>query len=144
MLAADSVQDVLGGRSVDDEGVNDGLLRCPRCTSRQVSRCGELIERHGTEAILAVPHKTSNAVEAASAESSPPEESYEWTEHKYDWWWCVGSMDDVDNLGLSRVVESPKGPLKLAMCPHQQVCESVSKKNQQALGQTSARRGSNK
>lgn len=103
----------LGGRTVDANGVNNGLLRCPRCTSRLVSRCGELVERQGADAILAVPHKPSGAVEAANP---PDDEAYEWTDHPYGWWWRVGGMDDVDNLGLSRVVSSPKGPLKLAMC----------------------------
>ena len=38
----------LGGRDVDANGINSGLLRCPRCFSRLLSRCGELQQLHGT------------------------------------------------------------------------------------------------
>jgi hypothetical protein len=55
------------------------------------------------------------ALEAAPAPAA--EEAWEWTSQTHVWWWRVGSMDDVDNLGLSRLVTCPAaGSLKLAMC----------------------------
>ena len=128
----------LGGREVNENRVNAGLLRCPRCMSRLVSKCGELRELQGLEAKLWVPSNKQvgekpvseeNVAEAASStsvvsaqETAPQElptskdDAYSWAEKPYTFWWMVGSMDDVDNLGLSRVVQSPRGPLKLAMC----------------------------
>ena len=98
----------LGGRDTDEHCVNRGLLRCPRCLSRMVSQCGELRQRNGPESALWVPGAKTSAPEE--------EEVFDWTQHSYGWWWAVGSMDDVDNLGLSRLVRSPLGMLKLAMC----------------------------
>ena len=45
-----------------------------------------------------------------------PRETFEFKETDYKWWWMVGGMDDVDNLGLSRSIASPRGELRLAMC----------------------------
>ena len=117
----------LGGRVTDEHKVNSGLLRCPRCMSRLVSRCGELVAREGQEACLLVPKRPSEGAAAAVEEvepvdgetaPTPAEEdtAWEWTESRYDWWWSVGGMDDVDNLGLSKLVTSPRGRMKLAMC----------------------------
>ena len=99
----------LGGRAIDANGVNCGLLRCPRCFSRLVSKCGELKELHAPDTSLWVPGQP-----LPRAEGAP--EAFEWTETVHTWWWLVGGMDDVDNLGLSRTVTSPRGELKLAMC----------------------------
>ena len=44
------------------------------------------------------------------------DDHWTWSSSPYANWWRVGSMDDVDNLGLSRVVPAPPGRLKLAMC----------------------------
>ena len=41
----------LGGREVDDAGINRGLLRCPRCLSRIASKNGVLTERRGADAV---------------------------------------------------------------------------------------------
>ena len=97
----------LGGRSVNASGINNGLLRCPRCASRLLSLCGALRER---DAPFWVP---SRAIEPAEAGE---EETYEWNETRHTHWWRVEDVGDVDNLGLSRVVESPMGRLKLALC----------------------------
>ena len=102
----------LGGRSVDEFNVNNGLLRCPRCDSRLVSKCGELVQRSGADMSLWVPGAIKKGPELY--DDAPDE--YEWSERPHEWWWSVGSMDDVDNLGLSKVVSPPCGPLKLAMC----------------------------
>ena len=57
------------------------------------------------------------AREPASNMDRPAADEWDWTETgPYTWWWMVGSMDDVDNLGLSRLVHSPRGLLKLVMC----------------------------
>ena len=109
----------LGGMDVDDHGINRGLLRCPRCDSRLVSKCGALKERQGPEALLWVPRKPDSAPAGSAAEDatgSTEEETWEWSEHPHTWWWLIEDMNDVDNGGLSRVVTSPAGPLKLVMC----------------------------
>lgn len=103
----------LGGRDVDAHGVNSGLLRCPRCLSRLVSKCGELRELHGADAKLWVPKAPASD---AGADVATADDAYDWAEAEHQWWWLVGSMDDVDNLGLSRTVQTPRGALKLAMC----------------------------
>ena len=46
----DSVE--LGGRDVDGRGTNAGLIRCPRCMSRILSKCGTLTARDGDEQVL--------------------------------------------------------------------------------------------
>lgn len=46
----DSVE--LGGRDVDERGTNAGLIRCPRCMSRILSKCGTLTARDGDEQVL--------------------------------------------------------------------------------------------
>ena len=53
---------------------------------------------------------------AASAGNVPEEEAWEWTEQLHSWWWEMADMEEVDNGGLSRLVTSPAGPLKLLMC----------------------------
>ena len=117
----------LGGRLTDEHGVNSSLLRCPRCFSRLVSRCGELTAREGEEAVLLVPRRPSEGGAAAAEEIEPvdgasaptpaaEDTAWEWTEQRHEWWWSVGGMDDVDNLGLSKLVCSPRGRMKLAMC----------------------------
>ena len=89
----------LGGRDVDEHGVNSGLLRCPRCLSRLVSCRGRLHERQGPDAILWVPHKPSGATDAdavASAADAPaPEAAWDWTEQQHTWWWSVADMEEV-------------------------------------------------
>ena len=134
----------LGGRDIDEHGVNKGLLRCPRCSTRLASKVGELQERSEADALLWVPRKpaggsstpSSNVTKAGAAEGDvaeadvaeadvaleaapapAAEEAWEWTSQTHVWWWRIGSMDDVDNLGLSRLVTCPAaGSLKLAMC----------------------------
>jgi len=139
----------LGGRDIDEHGVNKGLLRCPRCSTRLASKVGELQERSEADALLWVPRKpaggcsapstnvtkadvaepdvaeadvaeadVAEAEEALEAAPAPAaEEAWEWTSQTHVWWWRIGSMDDVDNLGLSRLVTCPAaGSLKLAMC----------------------------
>ena len=89
----------LGGRDVDEHGVNSGLLRCPRCLSRLVSCRGRLHERQGPDAILWVPRKPSGAADAeavASAADAPaPEAAWDWTEQQHTWWWSVADMEEV-------------------------------------------------
>ena len=104
----------LGGRATDDRGVNCGLLRCPRCFSRMVSKNGELKERHGSDAALWIPSRSSE--NGTSSGEPEDDEDISWSERPHTWWWRIVSMDDVDNLGLSRVVSAPCGSLKLVMC----------------------------
>ena len=89
----------LGGRDVDEHGINSGLLRCPRCLSRLVSCRGRLHERQGPDAILWVPRKPSGAADAeavASAADAPaPEAAWDWTEQQHTWWWSVADMEEV-------------------------------------------------
>ena len=116
LTASESVgRPALGGRATDDHGVNSGLLRCPRCLSRMVSNNGELSERHGADSALWIPGRSSadGSTEPAEADG---DDNLTWSQHPYSWWWRFGSMDDVDNLGLSRIVRAPRGNLKLAMC----------------------------
>ena len=54
----------LGGRDIDEHGVNRGLLRCPRCRSRLVSCRGRLHERQGPDTSFWVPHRPSGAAGA--------------------------------------------------------------------------------
>jgi hypothetical protein len=78
-----------------------------------------LVSRQGADALLSVPRKPTADTDApadASADAPAAEEVWEWTDSPYEWWWMVGSMDDVDNLGLSKLVRSPQGELKLAIC----------------------------
>ena len=117
----------LGGRDVDEHGVNSGLLRCPRCLSRLVSCRGRLHERQGPDAILWVPHKQSGAADAeavASAADAPaPEAAWDWTEQQHTWWWSVADMEEVHPRSvetlpmrppcLSRAAGWPRGWLKL-------------------------------
>ena len=100
--APESERPPLGGRDVDEHGVNSGLLRCPRCLSRLVSCRGRLQERQGPDASFWVPHKPSSAADApanavASADTPAAEVAWEWTEQQHTWWWSVADMEEVDN-----------------------------------------------
>eukprot|EP00964_Phaeocystis_antarctica_P049527 scaffold28730_cov70-Phaeocystis_antarctica.AAC.4 len=100
--APESERPPLGGRDVDEHGVNSGLLRCPRCLSRLVSCRGRLHERQGPDASFWVPHKPSSAADApanavASADTPAAEVAWEWTEQQHTWWWSVADMEEVDN-----------------------------------------------
>ena len=117
---ADSERPPLGGRDVDEHGVNSGLLRCPRCLSRLVSCRGRLHERQGPDASLWVPHKPSGAADApadavASAEDAlVPEVAWEWIEQQHTWWWSVADMEEVDNdVETTPDVAKPTPPKRL-------------------------------
>ena len=104
----------LGGRDVDEHGINSGLLRCPRCLSRLVSCRGRLHERQGPDAILWVPHKQSGAADAeavASAADAPaPEAAWDWTEQQHTWWWSVADMEEVPRCVETLPMRPPRLP----------------------------------
>ena len=101
-LMPDSARPTLGGREVNSTGINCGVLRCPRCSSRLVSAGrGKLTELHGADADLWRPED---------------KEASKWTSKSYSFWWMLSGTEDVDNLGLSRCVQSPRGPLKVVLC----------------------------
>ena len=119
----------LGGREVTENSINSGLLRCPNCMSRIASRVGQLQQRDGEDAMLCVPHRPTaapanaagadgDAAAAPAAEPTEPtsDDAYEWTQQPYEWWWMLEDMNQIDNGGLSRVVPSPRGRIKLVMC----------------------------
>ena len=103
----------LGGRDVDEHGVNSGLLRCPRCLSRLVSCRGRLHERQGPDTSLWVPRRpgvTDAPVDVAGTEASASpapepvaavadggaaEVAWDWTEQQHTWWWSVADMEEV-------------------------------------------------
>jgi len=43
-------------------------------------------------------------------------EAFNWEKREVDWWWVVADVDDFDNLGMSRAVESPGGVLQIVLC----------------------------
>ena len=70
---------------------------------------GTLTERQGDNQTLWIPrpNKKSNSEE---------KETLTWEQDTHQWWWSVTDIDDFSNVGLSRLVESPVGPLKIVLC----------------------------
>ena len=136
-----SERPALGGRRVEG-GVNAGILRCPRCFARLVSRCAVLTQREGDDAILCVPRGQRAApgddAVGGSAGGGAPEEAnalatvappavegdapaeaerpLEWTEQVHEWWWMVEDVNDMDSTGLSRLISTPRGEFELVIC----------------------------
>lgn len=111
-LLPPSDRPALGGRSVTAAGINDGLIRCPRCSSRLLTKVGAYMER---DAVLWVPSRPEPK-EGEDADAEIADDEYVWSEVRHRHWWRVEDVNDVDNIGLSRVVEAPPGPLKLILC----------------------------
>ena len=105
---------VLGGREVDANGKNSGNLRCPVCTSRILTTCGTLHERHGKEQDLWVPTRPKKEADGSSDDTG--EEEFTWEKDTHQWWWCVPDIDAFSSVGLSRLVETPQGKIKLVLC----------------------------
>lgn len=115
-----SAEGELGGRRVDANGVNDGMLRCPRCASRLLSQKGALVQRSGDDRSLWIPRDAAAAASSggdeAAAAAVQPAEPYEWTEAEHEWWWLVEDVNDLDNVALSLTLLSPRGECRLALC----------------------------
>eukprot|EP00946_MAST-07B_sp_MAST-7B-sp1_P000525 g525.t1 len=150
-----SAAPALGGRSVDAQGVNDGLVRCPRCSTRLLSECGSLVARpSGPDRVLWMPFvptsdevvaKTTGGAQAEGPEVGPEEvllvedaeeggttkgstgdggdatsgsadPAFEWKDEDHEFWWLVEDVNDFDNVGLSRLVQSPHGLIKVVLC----------------------------
>ena len=158
----------LGGRSVDTgTGVNDGLVRCPRCGARLLSECGSLERRdEGADRVLWMPlvptpdearaaaraaegerdgdgeddgkgaqpgghgvaadcqgaehegdHQGGGNAESTLAEGRVvADPAFTWKSESHEFWWRVEDVDDFDNVGLSRLVASPHGMIKVVLC----------------------------
>eukprot|EP00962_Isochrysis_galbana_P035549 scaffold12195_cov164-Isochrysis_galbana.AAC.2 len=102
---------VLGGRRVDEEFVNCGMLRCPRCFSRILSLKGRLTRRSGRDALLSIPKTATGA-----APSGEQADACDWSQTTHDWWWLVEDVNDLDNVALSLTLKSPQGDCRLALC----------------------------
>ena len=118
---------VMGGRSTDASGVNQGLIRCPRCDARVLTCCGLVVQRQGNDQSLWVPTKpvataASSAAGGGEASSETAEgeaasdNDFLWVDRAYEYWWKVDDINDVDNAGLSRLLPSPLGEMKMVMC----------------------------
>jgi hypothetical protein len=124
-----------GRRLVDNKNVNSGILRCPCCNSRMLDEAGKLVERYGDDQTLWIPRpkntetSTTAATAAAAAtaadaaaetkvnaNTNPETETFTWEQDTHQWWWSVPDVDDFSNVGLSRLVESPMGPVKIVLC----------------------------
>jgi hypothetical protein len=96
----------LGGRDVDENGVNAGLLRCPRCTCRLMTGMCKLVEKEGAERTLWIPRP----IEGES-------DKFNWESVNHTWWWEVADVDDFNNVGMSKEVEGPEARVKIVLCP---------------------------
>ena len=90
---------VQGGRRVDDDGVNAGTLRCPRCATRLVSRKAALVAKCGGMPLAA------------------PRPDGSWSEARYEWWWRLADHNDFDNVAMSHFQETPHGKQRFPLCP---------------------------
>lgn len=82
------------------------MLRCPHCQTRLVSCCGVLVRREGSASTLYSPRTVGESTGLL-----------EWSETTHEWWWMLDEIDQADNLGLSRVVETPNGlRLRIVLC----------------------------
>jgi len=148
-----NVRPPLGGREADEDGINKGILRCPRCSSRLLCQQGRLKDAElralwvpskesgnsaDAEAVAGDAQGSGDAIresndtkgeiqstvvahgsEALDQAGSAPDNAnaaIRWSERPCDWWWVVEDVNDMDNVGLSAVVEAPPGLLQLVMC----------------------------
>jgi len=97
-----------GGREVDTSGVNAGVLRCARCTCRLLTGLGKLVEKpdEGEARTLWIPRPIAGVTDR-----------FNWDSARHAWWWEIADIDDLDNIGMSALVEGPAGPVRLALCP---------------------------
>jgi hypothetical protein len=99
----------IGRREVDEKNINSGILRCPCCSSRMLMNAGTLVERYGEDQILWIPRPNKK-------KNQDEEETFTWEQDRHQWWWSVPDIDDFSNVGLSRMVDSPAGPVKIVLC----------------------------
>ena len=99
---------ILGGRLVDGRGINVGLLRCPRCTSRILTKAGELVEREAQERVFFKPTRPDGG--------DDDNDDFVYKEEVHQYWWRCPDINAFDNLGLSRSVDTPGGRMKFVVC----------------------------
>ena len=104
----DPAAGVLGGRTVNSDGVNRGLIRCPRCTSRILTKAGTLVRREGKDQIFFLPTRPDGG--------DDNNDDFVYKEQVHEYWWRVADTDMFDNLVLSRIVDTPGGRMKFVIC----------------------------
>jgi len=117
LAAMEDASRILGGRKTEN-GINAGVLRCPRCHARLLSACAVLTEREGDEALLWVPSRpgVSKAEPATGADVTDVADELTWAECRHQWWWKIEDVSDMDSAGLSKLISSPKGSIELVVC----------------------------
>ena len=98
-----------GRKQTDAQNINNGILRCPCCSSRMLSNAGALVERHGQDQVLWIPRPNEK-------KTPDEQETFTWEQDTHQWWWQVPDIDAFSNVGLSRLVESPVGLVKIVLC----------------------------
>jgi hypothetical protein len=99
---------VLGGREVDADGVNSGLIRCPRCSSRILTKTGTLIEKKGDDQLFFLPTRPGGGKD--------DNDDFTYVKEMHQYWWLCADINLFDNLGLSRPVDTPRGRMKFIIC----------------------------
>jgi DNA-directed RNA polymerase subunit RPC12/RpoP len=125
---------VRGGRDVDAHHVNAGVLRCPRCGTRLITKKAVLVERWfgGGGGSSGGPDGScgGGAFEADQAAAdadgaanglplaTPTGPGGCWAETRYRWWWRLADHNDFDAVGMSAVHATPAdGSVRYPLCP---------------------------
>ena len=91
----------LGAINVDDNGINNGVLRCRRCDSRVVSP-GRGLLTDLSAAVAGVPMLPG------------PDPGMD--VQRYKWWWKLRGTNDFDGVGVSRSIDTEHGAVRFIMC----------------------------
>ena len=110
-LAARPASCTKGGMDVDGAQVNAGLLRCPRCNSRMLTRKATLVaDRPAADQVLHIPRPASDTDDGTPG-------SFTWETSTHTHWWRVADIDDFDSIGMSRTITNPAGAaVKIVLC----------------------------
>ena len=112
-----TIETKTGGTEVSSSNVNVGLLRCPRCETRIITKAATLVKRSGKDQTLWIPRpKKINKDEDGNQIDQGTNEEWTFEEATHEYWWSIPSTDDFDNIGMSRQVLGPSGPIKIVLC----------------------------
>ena len=107
----------VGGKETTSSNINAGLLRCPRCQTRMITERATLVQRSGKDQTIWIPRpKTVNKDKDGNQIDQGTNDEWDFEEATHEYWWSIPSTDDFDNIGMSRQVIGPAGPVKIALC----------------------------
>ena len=76
----DESSTAVGGREVNADGINTGILRCPRCNCRLLTGHSKLVEKDDDARTLWIPRPVAGEANR-----------FDWESAQHTWWWEIAT-----------------------------------------------------